>query len=154
MPTLDTNAEVRMTTAEDARRFVLGGNAYFTLKSTATGTRFTYRVSAPKDATPSSPKFVGVLTGSDNNQDYTYLGCIWPDGNFAYGKKSRITPDAPSAKGFAWFWNANLRHGNLPSVVEFYHEGRCGCCGRRLTTPESVTLGFGPECAEKMGGVA
>lgn len=29
--------------------------------------------------------------------------------------------------------------------------GRCGCCGRELTDPESVAAGIGPVCAERYG---
>jgi hypothetical protein len=31
-----------------------------------------------------------------------------------------------------------------------YHEGRCGACGRRLTTPESISSGLGPVCAGRI----
>lgn len=30
--------------------------------------------------------------------------------------------------------------------------GTCGICGRRLTDPESVALGIGPICMERIGG--
>lgn len=30
--------------------------------------------------------------------------------------------------------------------------GRCGCCGRELTDPDSIALGIGPICADKLGG--
>ena len=30
--------------------------------------------------------------------------------------------------------------------------GSCGCCGRELTDPESIALGIGPICIEKIGG--
>lgn len=29
--------------------------------------------------------------------------------------------------------------------------GTCGCCGKKLTTPESIALGIGPICAGKLG---
>jgi hypothetical protein len=32
-----------------------------------------------------------------------------------------------------------------------WHEGRCGRCGRKLTVPESIESGFGPECASILG---
>jgi hypothetical protein len=34
---------------------------------------------------------------------------------------------------------------------EVYHEGRCGRCNRKLTVPESIETGLGPECASKLG---
>lgn len=30
--------------------------------------------------------------------------------------------------------------------------GSCGCCGRELTDPDSIALGIGPICADKLGG--
>ena len=31
--------------------------------------------------------------------------------------------------------------------------GRCGCCGRQLTDPDSIALGIGPECIKRYQGV-
>lgn len=53
----------------------------------------------------------------------------------------------------------NAMHDRYPTVElprvtrEFVlaGEGKCGRCARRLTTPESVQLGFGPECAKLLG---
>jgi hypothetical protein len=38
--------------------------------------------------------------------------------------------------------------GVLGRLLEVWHEGRCGRCGRALTVPESVERGIGPECWE------
>jgi hypothetical protein len=32
------------------------------------------------------------------------------------------------------------------NAVEFWHEGKCGRCNRKLTVPSSIESGFGPEC--------
>lgn len=38
----------------------------------------------------------------------------------------------------------------LDDAKAFGHRtGRCGCCGRTLTNPESIELGIGPICAER-----
>jgi hypothetical protein len=37
----------------------------------------------------------------------------------------------------------------LPGSVDVLHSGRCGRCGRTLTTPDSIERGLGPECAHK-----
>jgi hypothetical protein len=42
----------------------------------------------------------------------------------------------------------------MPDGVVIWHEGRCGRCGRRLTVPESIESGYGPECIGKIGGVS
>lgn len=135
----------RFQSAPAARDFALGGNAVLTLQSEKTGARFTYKVRAAQDG---SISFVSVLTGQDNEGDYTYLGIIRA-GAFARTAKSRIGADAPSALAMAWAWKA-LQAGHLPPQLAIYHEGRCGRCNRLLTVPESIESGFGPECSRRM----
>jgi hypothetical protein len=130
------------TNAQDTRSFVQAGNARLTIVSKKTGTRFTYRVRRPAD---DKPWFVQVLTGSDNEGDYTFFGTIFANGEFRHARRTPIGPEAPSAVGFAWFWS-HLAKGNLPETIEVHHEGRCGRCGRALTVPSSIESGFGPEC--------
>lgn len=147
--------------ADEAVRFALAGNARLTLVSAKTAARFTYRVRlaprpAPNFATPRYVWFVCVLTGSDNEGDFTYLGTISSEMRdphpptsraiFSWGRKSRIAGDAPSVHAFAWAWG-HLAKGRLPDALEVWHEGRCGRCGRALTVPSSIAAGLGPECA-------
>lgn len=105
-------------------KFILGGNAYFTLHNTKKGTHLTYKVSVCKD----NPElfFVSVLTGPDNWTNYSFLGTI-RERIYWHGKKSKISKDAPSAKTFEWFYN-NLNR--LPKALLVLHEGKCGRCGR------------------------
>lgn len=126
----------------NTRQFVLAGNATFTIKNNDTGNRVTFKVVKPRE---SAPHFVRVLTGKDNESDYTYLGTIFDGAVYKHGRKSRIGKDAMSARVFAWAW-PRIFHGELPANVEVYHENRCGRCGRKLTVPESIESGFGPDC--------
>lgn len=134
-------------------RFMLAGNAYVTFQSRRTGTRFTYHVELA-DPRPGDdrapPHFVSVLTGPDNSASYDYLGCIFEGERFRRTAKSRIAEDAPSAVAFGWVWRT-LLSGKMHPELAVYHEGRCGKCGRRLTTPESIETGLGPVCASKVG---
>jgi len=96
--------------------------------------------------------FVKLLTGSDNENSYSYLGNLRlaPHPRYEHGRKSAIGEDAPGAKAIGWYLAKLL--GNAPTHgVEVWHEGRCGRCGLKLTVPESVARGIGPDCAEKMG---
>ncbi len=127
------------------KQFILAGNATFTLVSKKTGVRFTYSVRSQDG----KPAFVSVLSGSDNESDFTYVGCIFRQIEFRLTKKSRFTSVTPCVRAFSWFWY-NLSKGQLPEQVEFWHEGCCARCGRKLTVPESVSSGFGPECAKKL----
>jgi hypothetical protein len=140
----------------DVREFVLAGNALFTIESTGTGVRFTYKVSASKDEGARAGRgvyFVSLLTGPENTTDYSYLGIIPKDDpmSFRLTTKSCAGAEAPSVKAFSWFWR-QVSSGRLPASVKVWHEGRCGRCGRTLTVPESIECGIGPECASKLGG--
>jgi hypothetical protein len=132
--------------------FALAGNATFTVTSKKTGVRFTYKITQPA---PEKPHFVKLLTGADNENSYTFFGTIFNGQTFRHARpeSTTVTPDAPSAKAFAWLWgqlNAPAETSKLDQV-EVHHEGKCCRCGRKLTVPESVESGIGPECREKMG---
>jgi hypothetical protein len=136
----------RLMSAQAVRAFMMAGNATLTLKSERTGNRFTYRVNESEDGRVA---FVSLMAGTDNEADFQYLGFI-RDGLYVHGVKSRIEETAPSASAFSWF-HAHLQARRLPEALQVWHEGRCGRCGRKLTVPESVERGFGPECAELIG---
>jgi len=147
----------------EIRRYVMGGNSTFTLVSRKTGERFTYKVkSATKDrdkfwSTGNQDKrtyFVSVLTGPSNDSDYRYLGLLklHGDGHYDFVRTTKSPePDAPSLKGFKWFWNLLEQGATVSPRIEFWHEGSCCICGRKLTVPESVADGIGPECKGKVG---
>lgn len=122
--------------------FILAGNATVTFLNTQSQNRFTFKVTKPKDK---DVHFVSVLTEPDT---YTFLGSIFT-GNFKSSKKSTIQESAQSFQVFKFVFN-KLKTKNLPEVIEIYHEGKCGRCGRQLTVPESIVSGFGPECVKKV----
>lgn len=134
----------KFTTVADAIAFIQAGNAVVTLVSLKTGARYTYKIRESKDG---RVHFVSVMYGSDNETEYTYIG-ILRDGEFQWTKKSKISKDDVRWKAFDWAY-ANLVANRLPDVIEIWHEGRCGRCGRRLTVPESIERGIGPECSGK-----
>jgi hypothetical protein len=95
---------------------------------------------------------VSVLTGADNESDYTFLGTIFDGLRYRHGRRSPIAPTAPSARAFDWLVRRLSQKARLPEVVRVCHCGKCGRCGRTLTVPESVDTGFGPECAKLLKG--
>jgi hypothetical protein len=127
----------------DAKDYVLAGSAHFTIAGKSE--RFTYRVRRKTGEDEARVvHFVHVLTGPDS---YSYLGTIFDRGTYRHGKKSGISPDALSAKAFRWFWS---HIDVLPETLTFYRSEKCCRCGRLLTTPDSVTAGIGPECANRI----
>ena len=140
--------------------FILAGKAFVTFVNTQTQNRFTFKVVKHKKL---NFFYVNVLTNPDV---YTYIGTISSDGNFKHSIKSHITSDAQSVKVFGYVLSKlktiiqdetqilNI-YGEfeilpaitaLPKFIEVYHSGKCGKCGKRLTVPESIDSGFGPEC--------
>jgi hypothetical protein len=134
---------------KDIVQFITAGNALFTLENTTTGNRFTFRVRQPGD---DKPHFVSVLTGADNESDYTFLGTIFDGLRYRHGRRSPIAPTAPSALAIDWLMRRLSQRAELPEAVRVCHCGKCGRCGRTLTVPESVDTGFGPECAKLVKG--
>lgn len=135
----------KFATAAEAREFMLGGSATVTIASARTGVRFTFKVNASDNP---SLWFVQLMNGADNESDFAYMGTI-RDGAYRPGhpNKTRVGASAPSAKAFAWTWE-RLAADRLPDGLEIWHEGRCGRCNRKLTVPDSVEAGFGPDCSE------
>lgn len=133
------------------RDFALAGKAFITIVSEKTGARFTFRIRKADKKRPSSPHFVGVLNGPENTSMYAYLGAIFNDTGFKSTDKSKVGPDAASFKAFEYFHRHVIEGGQTPAEAKLsvYHEGRCGCCGRLLTVPESIATGIGPVCASK-----
>jgi hypothetical protein len=125
-----------------ALKFIFAGKSIVTFLNTKTNNRFTFKVKVAKD---SNLFFVSVLTSPDV---YTYIGtCV--EGNFKWGKKSVISKDAQSVKVFEYVIN-KLKSDNLPDFIEVWHEGFCGKCGKRLTVPQSIETGLGPDCIKKL----
>jgi hypothetical protein len=149
----------RITNTDEALKFIMAGNAYFTLRSVRTSTRYTYRMAMPKKAREDAKLgsrpwyYVSLLNGPDNTHNYTWMGTILANGNFKQAPQRFVGMDAPSMRAFLWFYrylNESSNRSQLPMDVEFWHEGRCGRCGRLLTVPESIARGIGPECAGRL----
>lgn len=130
-----------ITCGSDAKRFVFGGKAIFTIVSKATGVRFTFELRKAKN---SSAYWVFLFQGRDNTTDYRYIGAFV---NERYRPKN-VNSDAKSHRAIGWFLDKVIS-GRLPDSLELWHFGKCGVCARRLTVPESIKSGIGPECAKK-----
>ena len=130
--------------SDNLRRFILAGNATFTVKSNRTGNRLTFRVRQPR---ADSPHFVSVMTGPDNELSYSFVGSLFRDGSYRHGKRSKIEETAKPAIAAKWIVERVSRGEDLPDC-EVWHAGKCGRCGRKLTVPESIETGIGPDCAK------
>lgn len=144
-----------LTTPAARLAFATAGRAVFTVLNPETGRRYTYKVRRKKSGEGFSAY---VLARPDNERNYEFIGVIYPKhgGRQAIDPESslafrprRHNPDTPAIAAFAWVWRRIAAGRDIAPAV-LYHEGRCGRCGRLLTTPESVTAGVGPECQRRM----
>jgi hypothetical protein len=151
-----------------SKEFVLAGRAVFTIEvpeafvaKHGTKPHYTFKV-VKKEGTPRYPRdtwFVNLLTGPQNTRDYTYLGLLDVEsGQVRLTAKSKYAHDSLILRMLnrvlALIWLADVNTDELENQHEVikstgfdvHHEGRCGMCGRPLTTPESVKTGIGPIC--------
>ena len=134
-----------------------------TLVSLKTGKSYTYKFVRPGGESHKRPWLIKLLHGPDNERDFLYIGCLFPlergiplDGAvtpFKHTAKSKIPKDAPAWAAFDWFNRKVNIEGLDPAdaSLALWHEGRCGRCGRKLTTEASIASGIGPVCAAKGG---
>lgn len=151
-----------------AKDFVTGGRAVFTIECPGAWmhqrgacAHYTYRVSR-KEAEPGSQwgdtYFVSLLTGPQNESDYTYLGILDAEsGAVRLTRASRMGDDCLAVtllrRVLARLW-AGEADAITAAGFDVHHEGRCCRCGRTLTTPDSIAAGIGPECRSRRGAEA
>ena len=123
-------------------RFFEGGKAIFTVSNNK-NEHYTYKIVKKTD----KPFFVFLLTGPDNNSSYSYLGVYVPQYlRIKLTQKSRFKEDSTPVKVISWAIKKVASKTSLPEGYAIQHENKCCRCGRRLTTPESIENGIGPEC--------
>lgn len=131
--------------SEQIKDFLFAGNAKFTIESTKTNNHYTYLVKKASMKDENSVYFVSILSGPDNTSSFSYIGIITRDKVFRHTQKSKVSTDTISFKAFNYFFNQVVSN-KIKGDINVYHSGVCGRCGRLLTTPSSVTSGFGPIC--------
>ena len=97
-------------------------------------------------------KILGIMIGTDNETHFFKFGHVNPDGTIRFWavrtgdwddtKKERV------ARAFAKI--AEDEQTAFEAGVAYAKEsGNCFRCNRKLTNPESIASGIGPECAKK-----
>lgn len=139
--------------SENQVNLLFGGNSVITFESKKTGKWYTYRIKQSRRN--KDIYFVSVLRGSDNNNSYTYMGTIFNKKNFLTTNASTFKFDSPAVVAFNWCFENLLKNKlRFDNNVKMFHSGHCCRCGRLLTTPQSITAGFGPECITLMNKYA
>ena len=139
---------------EGVRKFILGGDAHFTISQDATGKLPSYQVKyRVKNNGSNTCWFVSTELTSDSDlytdgRNLIYQGYLKRDLSFNIGAKGIEDYNQKAINGLLWV----LTHSdNLPSAVHIYHHGRCSACGRKLTDAESLRCGLGPTCRKRVG---
>jgi len=129
-------------------------NGIWTIESPKGGHR-TFKVQTQPKKSKFAPgqRVVYMLTGPNNSDDWTPFGFMSKDGREIYvWKKYRDTDSgfypkaAKTLLSLAQFREEAALH---KKGYRLLGEAKCMRCGRRLTTPESIERGIGPECAKK-----
>lgn len=152
---METKKEIHQLSDTNLLSFILAGNATFTVTNESTGNRFTYRIRKAGYGTTtfkdSDVFYISVLTGSDNTSSYQYLGTYFngTSKTYVHSGKSKIGISADSNRVLTWFFNHFIKNTSKYPTVKVYHSGKCGKCGKKLTTPESIESGLGPHCGNR-----
>lgn len=138
------------------------GNAIFTVVSNTTGASYTYKITKSKDTNQRGVHsyYVKLLTGENNESDYTYIGLlVFEDAWQRYTVKATKSSPNGAAKTQYFLlidWLFKKLSRNLPydyaQGARVLLAGRCLRCGRTLTVESSINAKFGPECVNKVWG--
>lgn len=162
-----------MTRINVTPSFVLAGEATFTVSNSA-GKHYTYHVyrTEPTDQWPNRSWFIKLLTGPNNETDYQYMGRLRVKvytrtpvieltsksrfiGSSAWLASTKGIEASQAVKVAQWalkaIWHAEHHGYIVPAHMSIKHEGKCGRCGAKLTTPASIDTGMGEKCAIQAG---
>lgn len=134
-------------------RYITAGNATFTIESTKIDKRYTYKFYHRKNDNCECRYLVKKLYGSNNEDDYHFIGIYYADTG-VYKSKAPQDAKPDYDKMLAAFLKMLHTDGTKwYPTCKFYMSSKCACCGRKLTTPKSIERGIGPECFERLKGV-
>jgi len=146
----------------DTLKYILGGEAIFTVFPIKQDKKYVFKcnqlITYDKGVKVKHNRyFLNVLTGSNNTNDYTYVGTIDYVNSInpniltlRITDKSGMTSEAPSYKLFDYLlYNLQCQPEYIATLmdrIKVYHDGTCSNCGRQLTDIVSTALGMGPVC--------
>lgn len=95
---------------------------------------------------------LSVLNGPDNVSNYQMFAFVEDDGFRVFNKYKYI--DTNKLSIYQWYakmlWEALTNpNSKFANDYEIMISKTCRICNRVLTTPESISLGIGPECKKR-----
>jgi len=123
-------------------------NGVYTITSPKGGHR-TFSIKTVKNGKLKGSRIVSMLTGSDNTRDYTSFGFVKENVILVW---SKFGTDSDWSKFGKILWSMSTEN----EASEYYRLGyrilcekKCIRCNRKLTHPESILSGIGPECGTR-----
>lgn len=134
--------------------YMLAGKSEVAMKSVNTGKTLSFKITKKESNKQNSSEYIYFINYIAGDRS-VYAGVMaykedTDTFEFYKGAKGNMDKDCIEIKGLLSVVN-KLHKERYDLPVEIYHCGRCGKCGKRLTVPESVLTGLGPECAKKCG---
>jgi len=137
-------------------------NGTYTFQNTETKEHRTFCIKTQKQDAEFAPgsRIVSLMTGTDNEKSYTGFAFIKKDriyiwrsrrGNKHYRFYARLLEKAIPVLDSAP--TRSEINGNIELCERKYSvkvAKKCAVCNRKLTSPESIARGVGPECAKKI----
>lgn len=116
-------------------------NGEISVRSLKTGEHRTFRISNWKKA---DKRIISALTGPCNETDYLGIGFI--EGSEVKTWSRHV--NTQHEKNAKWVMKVLAAGGH--ESAEIFFSCTCRRCGRKLTHPNSIESGIGPECAKKV----
>lgn len=124
-------------------------NGSYTIQNRETGEHRTFRIrTQPQDAKFAPGKrTVALLDGPDNWTNYRTFGFVTERGVYPFRKHQDDAYGVYARLLTVLLLNPeHAAHGRYEVLVE----AKCYRCNRKLTHPESIRTGIGPECAGRI----
>lgn len=137
--------------------FILAGNAFVWVYSRRKNVGIEYKIQKhkEKDLWFVSVEYHGRKDPTNEcefeSSHYSYVGMLNESFRFIRTRKSPFCVHTRAFDSFGWVWT-HLTKGTLPEFMAIKHIGRCGRCGYKLKTEQSVERGFGPHCWRRIMG--
>ena len=127
----------------DIYEYIHGGHGVVTLQAPG-GKHFTYCFKKPHRESNfrEGTLFAYCIEGKN---EYNYVG-MYDVKSFRKTANSEYDEDSEQFKGAQYIIYMSLKDFNTP--MKLYHEGVCCLCGKKLTNPESIERGIGPQCVK------
>lgn len=138
-----------MSTTLDAQTFSIAThNGCITMYNPKTKKHRTVRIKTQPKTSKFRPgaRIISLLSGSDNETNYTGFGFVNPNGKVYVWRNRRGSNGTPSTYERIARMVENIERFQEHGIT-YQLEGRCRACNKKLTDPVSIKTGIGPVCA-------